>query len=131
MANLVYSTSYTMLTVTWCHLECHVLSGLRFEAAGSSTVNFLFVQLFALGHQVTVKCDMNTLMWKYLTIPLFGGLVRCSAHGHLCVRPQYLPLIYRLKTFGSQPRRLPDGISRSITLMTFFFDEGYIVETKY
>ena len=35
-ANVVHTTSYTMLTVIWCRSECCVRSGLNFEAAGGS-----------------------------------------------------------------------------------------------
>ena len=40
IANTVHIVSYTMLIVTWCHLECCVLSGLDFEAAGNAIVGY-------------------------------------------------------------------------------------------
>jgi len=43
--------SYTMLTVTWCHSECCVPSGLNFEAAGGSVVRYSLLR----GHRVTMN----------------------------------------------------------------------------
>ena len=41
------TASYTMLTVTSCHSECYVPSGLDFEAAGDSGVRY-FVSNYLL-----------------------------------------------------------------------------------
>ena len=82
--NLVHTTSYTMLTVCSCS-GCCVLSGLDFEVSGGS------MYLFASRASNHWKHDMGVLLWfinakthKRVPTPLFGRLVRCSDHGHLC-----------------------------------------------
>ena len=57
VANPVHTTSHTMLTVTWCHSECCVPSGLNFEAAGGSVVRY---SSKASNHCVH---DMGSLSW--------------------------------------------------------------------
>ena len=69
-----------MLTVTSCHSECCVPSGLNFEDAGSYVVLFF---VFALGTLSHCKYDMGALSWSNVETvvrvptPLFGRLVRC------------------------------------------------------
>ena len=59
----------------------------------------VFVQLFALGHWVTVKCDVDVLSWlnvetlKRAPTPLFGRLVMYFAHGRSFARLQYVCLV--------------------------------------
>ena len=52
-----------MLTVTSCHSECCVPSGLDFEAAGDSVVRYFCVQLFALRASSRCKHDVGALSW--------------------------------------------------------------------
>ena len=79
-----HSTSYTMLMVTCCHSECCVSSGFDFEAVGGSIVPYCL----CLRGSSHCKYDMGTLLWliacgsiQKSVHPLFGRLVRCSAHG--------------------------------------------------
>ena len=67
---------------TASYTKCCVPSGLDFEAAGDS-----IVQLFALRvlshckHDVGVLSCLNVETVERVPTPLFGRLVRCSAHG--------------------------------------------------
>ena len=48
-----------MLTVTWCHPECFVPSGLDFKVSGG--LYYLFINLLR-GHQIAVNVTC-TLLW--------------------------------------------------------------------
>ena len=52
-----------MFTVTWCHSECCVASGLDFKAAGGSVVLYYFVQLFASKAMSCCKHHMGAFSW--------------------------------------------------------------------
>ena len=73
------TATYTTLTVTWCHSECCVPSGLNFEAIGGFRCRLLFVQLFA---SRACKHDMSTHSWfnsetfEIAPTPLFGRLFK-------------------------------------------------------
>ena len=87
--NVVHTASYTMLTVC-SRSECCVLSRLDFEVSGGS------MYLFASRASNHWKHDMGALSWlnaethKRVPTPLFGRLVRCSAHGHSFVTLWYV-----------------------------------------
>ena len=74
-----------MLMVTWCCSECCVPAGLDFEVAGRLIhCMLLLVQLFASRASSYCKHDMGALSWlnaERAPTPLFGRLVKCSAHG--------------------------------------------------
>ena len=56
--NAVRTTSYTMVTVTWCsRSDCCVLLGLDFEVSGGS------VYLYASRASNHWKPDMGVLLW--------------------------------------------------------------------
>ena len=65
VANAVYTTSYTMLTVTRCHSECCVLSGLDFEATSGSIVSYCLSDYLDNCLRALSRCkyDMGTLLW--------------------------------------------------------------------
>ena len=112
----------TMLTVTWCHSECCVPSGLDFQAAGGSIVRYCLSNYLLRGHPDAVNMhDMGTLSWlnaeplERVPTPLVGRLLRCSAlfrettvnaephncvHVHMQIVPQYhgVLLTYYLKS---------------------------------
>ena len=57
VANAVCTASYAMFTVTWCHSECCVPSGLDFATSGFDYV----IQLFASRALSRCKHDVGTL----------------------------------------------------------------------
>ena len=61
-----------MLTMTWCHSECSVPSGLDFDATGDSVEH--------------VYLWLNVGRLERVPTPLFGRLVRSSAHGRSFAR---------------------------------------------
>ena len=82
-----------MLTVTWCHSECCVASGLDFEVSGGSVVCYqLYVSRASnhWKHDVGVLSRLNAETLKRALTPLFGRHVRCSAHGRSFTRLRYM-----------------------------------------
>ena len=105
--------------------ECCVLSGLDFEGADSSIVRYCLSNYFFRGHRVTVNMTCNGSSFavksrtlKRMPIPLFGRLVRCSAHGHsFCETTVYL--LFNSLVWGSLrlciPARLPNWLTQLYT----------------
>ena len=78
--------------LTWCHSECCVVSGLDFEAAGGSAVRSCLSNYSLRGHQVAVGAlsRLDAVALERASTPLFGRLVRCSAHGRSFTSLQYI-----------------------------------------
>ena len=76
VANAVRTVSYSMLTVTWCHSECCVLSGLDFEAAAGSVVCYYCFALRALSHckhDMGAHSQLNAAKLKECPPPFWQG----------------------------------------------------------
>ena len=78
--------------VTWCCSVCYVPSGLDFEADGDSVARYCLSNYLLQGHRVTVNTTLalflllNAETVERMPTPIFGILVKCSAHGHSFVR---------------------------------------------
>ena len=89
-----------MLTVTSHSSECYVPSGLDFEAAGDSVVCY-FVSNYVFASRASSRCkhdmgalsSLNAETVEKTPTPLFGILVRCSAHGPFFARLRYMHLL--------------------------------------